>query len=232
MLVHEGETRTPDADRRLALSLAAVAGALNTAGFDAAGLYASNMTGNVSAISDHTGLGEVVLAARALLLVVLFTLGAAASTLLIRHRHLRGRPGAYAYSVCAEAMLLAGTGVVALLLPETARPHALILGLSFALGLQNAAATKISEARVRTTHVTGMITDIGIELARKFFRAGNGPIALKPHDPGKLLLHLHTVGAFLGGGVVGLVAYRVAGTALLFAASVILAALALPALRR
>ena len=53
MLVHEGETRSPAADRALALSLAGVAGALNTAGFYAVGLYASNMTGNVSAISDR-----------------------------------------------------------------------------------------------------------------------------------------------------------------------------------
>ena len=44
MLVHEGITRTPEADRKLGLSLSAVAGALNTAGFYAVGLYASVFT--------------------------------------------------------------------------------------------------------------------------------------------------------------------------------------------
>jgi uncharacterized membrane protein YoaK (UPF0700 family) len=232
MLVHEGEMRTPEADRRLALSLAAVAGALNTAGFYAAGLYASNMTGNVSAISDRTGTGEAALAVQALLLVSLFTLGATTSTLLIRHRRLRARHGAFAYSICAEAIVLGVAGLVALALREPARGQVLVLSLSFALGLQNAAVTKISEARVRTTHVTGMITDIGIELARWFDGRGHGPGALKPHDPGKLHLHLLTVGAFLGGGLVGVMVYRFVGAALLFAAAATLAGLAAPALRR
>jgi uncharacterized membrane protein YoaK (UPF0700 family) len=232
MLVHDGETRTPEADRHLALSLAAVAGALNTAGFYAVGLYASNMTGNVSAISDRTGTGDLMLAAQALLLVVLFVLGAATSTLLIRRRRRRDDSGAYAYSVCAEAALLAAIGLLVLPLDEPARSHVLVLGLSFVLGLQNAVVTKISEARVRTTHVTGMITDIGIELARWLDRGAVRAGPLKPHDPERLRLHLLTVGAFLAGGLVGVIAYRLVGVALLFAAAAILASLAVPALRR
>ncbi|MGH1572599.1 YoaK family protein [Methylobacterium sp. P31] len=163
MLVHEGEARTPEADRKLALLLAAVAGALNTAGFYAVGLYASNMTGNVSAISDRAGTGSFALAGQALLLILLFVLGSATSTLLIRRRLRHALPGAYAYSVCAEAVLLVAIGLFVLPLRDPARSQALVHGLGFALGLQNAAVTKISEARVRTTHVTGMITDIGIE---------------------------------------------------------------------
>ena len=232
MLVHDGATRTLEDDRDLALSLAAVAGALNTAGFYAVGLYASNMTGNVSAISDRTGTGDLALAAQALLLVVLFVLGAATSTLLIRRRRRRADLGAYAHSICTEAALLAATGLLVLPLQEPARSHVLVMGLSFALGLQNAVVTKISEARVRTTHVTGMITDIGIELARWLDRDASAACPLKPHDPDRLRLHLLTVGAFLAGGLVGVVVYRLVGVALLFAAAAILAGLAVPALRR
>ncbi|GJE48844.1 hypothetical protein GOFOIKOB_1878 [Methylobacterium tardum] len=232
MLVHEGETRTPEADRALALSLAAVAGALNTAGFYAVGLFASNMTGNVSAISDRAGTGDLALAVQACLLVILFVLGAASATLLIRRRRRTAGPSAYAYGVCAEAILLVALGLLVLPLHEPVRSHALVLGLSFVLGLQNAAVTKISEARVRTTHVTGMITDIGIELARWLDRGASVPDPLKPHDPERLRLHLLTVAAFLVGGAVGVVAYRLIGVALLFAAAGILACLALPALRR
>lgn len=232
MLVHEGEARTREADRNLALSLAAVAGALNTAGFYAVGLYASNMTGNVSAISDRAGTGNLALAGQALLLILLFVLGSASSTLLIRRRHRRARAGAYAYSVCAEAFLLVAIGLFVLPLHDPARSRALVLGLSFALGLQNAAVTKISEARVRTTHVTGMITDIGIELARWLDGGSRDSGVLKPHDPARLHLHLLTVGAFLAGGLAGVLIYRVVGVALLFAAGAVLAWLAVPALRR
>jgi uncharacterized membrane protein YoaK (UPF0700 family) len=227
MLVHEGETRTRDADLTLSWSLAAVAGALNTAGFYAVGFYASNMTGNVSAISDRAGTGDLILAAQALLLVVLFVLGAATSTLLIRRRRRHAPSGAYAYGIRAEALLLAAIGLIALPLAEPARGEALVFGLSFVLGLQNAVVTKITDARVRTTHVTGMITDIGIELARWLDRRAGDPLA-KRHDPDKLRLHLMTVGAFLGGGLLGVVAYRAIGVGLLFAAAAILALLAAP----
>jgi len=36
--------------------------------------------------------------------------------------------------------------------------------LCFIMGLQNAVITKISHAEIRTTHVTGLVTDVGIEL--------------------------------------------------------------------
>ncbi|MGI4795098.1 MAG: DUF1275 family protein, partial [Janthinobacterium lividum] len=62
MLIQQGVIRSADADRRLALLLALVAGALNAAGFYAAGLYSANMTGNVSSISDNIGTGQISLA--------------------------------------------------------------------------------------------------------------------------------------------------------------------------
>lgn len=40
--------------------------------------------------------------------------------------------------------------------------------LLFAMGLQNALVTKISNATVRTTHLTGLFTDLGIELSQLF----------------------------------------------------------------
>ena len=35
--------------------------------------------------------------------------------------------------------------------------------LCFIMGLQNAVITKISKAEIRTTHITGLVTDLGIE---------------------------------------------------------------------
>ena len=37
------------------------------------------------------------------------------------------------------------------------------------MGLQNSLVTKISNATVRTTHLTGLFTDLGIELSQLFF---------------------------------------------------------------
>jgi uncharacterized membrane protein YoaK (UPF0700 family) len=68
---------------RLASMLVAIAGALNAAGFQATGLFSANMTGNVSALSDHLALAQSGLAALFFSLVVAFILGAFISGLLI-----------------------------------------------------------------------------------------------------------------------------------------------------
>ena len=37
------------------------------------------------------------------------------------------------------------------------------------MGLQNAVITKISHAEIRTTHITGLVTDLGIELGKLLY---------------------------------------------------------------
>jgi uncharacterized membrane protein YoaK (UPF0700 family) len=39
----------------------------------------------------------------------------------------------------------------------------------FAMGIQNSLVTNISKSIVRTTHLTGLFTDLGIELSQLFF---------------------------------------------------------------
>ena len=228
MLVREGEARSAATDRRLAFSLAAIAGALNAAGFYAAGLYSSNMSGNVSALASRLALGSFAAALVYLGVVTTFIAGAAASTLLINLGRRRSIRGIYAYSILAEAVLLVGLGCAELWLPQLRHGLAGAAGLSFVLGLQNATVTRVSAARVRTTHVTGMATDFGMELANLLdpsFRGG-GADARANHDG--LTLHGLTVLAFLGGGMVGIVTWRAVGPLLLFGSAALLAVLALP----
>ena len=52
--------------------------------------------------------------------------------------------------------------------------------LSGAMGMQNSLVTRLSGSVVRTTHLTGVITDLGIELAR-WFRFWRGSIARRIH---------------------------------------------------
>ncbi|UMY16986.1 DUF1275 domain-containing protein [Methylobacterium organophilum] len=225
MLVREGEARTRQIDERLGWSFAAIAGALNAAGFCAFGLFSSNMTGNVSALADHLGLAEGALALQALALVAAFAGGALVATLLIEAGRRRRLPGIYAYGVLAEAVLLAGLGLLDPWLAPLARGLVLSLGLSFLLGLQNATVTQITDARVRTTHVTGMVTDLGIGLGHRLTSLLDG----RPRpDQGRLRLHAGTVAAFLLGGIAGVLGYRALGGFLLVGAAGLLAVLAIP----
>ena len=223
MLIQQGEARSGTADQHLAWSLAGIAGALNTAGFYAVGLYSSNMTGNVSALADHIGVGDLAAAAVYFALVATFIAGAAATTLLINAGRRRGLASIYALSILAEALLLAGLGCADLWLPEFGRGSTLAFGLSFLMGLQNAVVTRISNARVRTTHVTGMVTDIGIELGNLAdlmrHRGRESDITV---NRDKLRLHAQTVASFLAGGIAGLLAYKVMGAALLLGIAALL----------
>lgn len=227
MLVQQGAARSDMADRRLAWSLAAVAGALNAAGFYATSLFSANMTGNVSVVADRLGVGDVAVALPYLALVAAFVAGAVVSTLLVNAGRRRRLAGTYALSILAEAVLLLALGGADLVLPRAGSGPVLAFGLSFLMGLQNATVTSISNARVRTTHVTGMVTDIGIGLGNLLDRARRpGPEGAAAPDKDRLRLHALTVASFAAGGVAGVLAYRAVGAGLLFGVSALLLALA------
>lgn len=220
MLIREGDQRTVDIDLKLATLLAGVAGALNGAGFQAAGFFSANMTGNVSSLSDHLVLGQSDISALFAVMIVTFILGACCSGFLIEVGRQRGVRGIYVYSVLLEAALLLLLGPVALFVQGF--QTGLVICLSFIMGVQNAATTRISGARVRTTHVSGMATDIGLGLA-----------AMARGQPApRFRLSLFTLAAFFVGGVVGVFAYVNIGGWLLIIAAIALLAIAIPEARR
>ena len=178
MLIREGDQRSHDIDVRLAALLAGVAGSVNAAGFQATGFFSANMTGNVSALSDFFGLGRFGLAAFSGSLVVAFIAGAFGSGLLIEFGRRRGVRAIYAYSITLEAALLLVVGGLHRLFPTLGSGVALIMCLSFIMGIQNAASSRISQARVRTTHVSGMATDIGLGLAALVVSPPDRPAAI------------------------------------------------------
>jgi uncharacterized membrane protein YoaK (UPF0700 family) len=229
MLIHVGEGRTARVDLGLAVTLSAIAGAINAAGLHAAGFFSANMTGNLSLLSDSVALGGWPLAALLAVVVGAFVAGAFASTLLIETGRNRGIDAIYAYSILAEALLLAALGVADLALDSVHSGPTLIVGLSFLMGLQNATGTLISNARVRTTHVSGMATDIGIELAGLL---RTGPADGRERYVNLLILHASTLVAFFGAGILGVLAYSRFGSATLLAIALVLAALAAPFLGR
>jgi len=230
MLIHLGKDRTTAIDLRLAVMLSAIAGAVNAAGFRALGLFSANMTGNVSALADHLAVGRLRLALVAAGLVASFIAGAFVSALLIELGQRRLVRGIYAYSIVLEALLIAGLAALDLLPAGAGRGEAILAGLSFAMGVQNAATTRISDGRVRTTHLSGISTDLGIELA---VLVGT----IRDRDArsvvvSRFALHAATMAAFAGGGVAGVLCYDVIGAGVYLLAAAGLLAIALPELRR
>jgi uncharacterized membrane protein YoaK (UPF0700 family) len=209
MLITQGTARDVQTDQRLAAALAAVAGAVNGAAFQAVGFFAANMTGNISLLSNRLALGQLSAASFYGAIVVLFVLGASASTLLMNAGYRRDSRAIFALTILVEGGLMSLLGVAEIVVPGERSTAALVLGSSFLMGWQNAVVTRISGARVRTTHVSGMITDIGIEITLGI-ECAMGRIV--PEDgatnAAKLKLHLWTVGAFLLGGTIGVMIFE------------------------
>jgi uncharacterized membrane protein YoaK (UPF0700 family) len=212
----------------LAVMLPGVAGAVNACGFFAVGTYTSHVTGNVARVGDELASGHAWLAARSFAFVLSFVAGAMASTLLILYgKRSGGSP--YWRPLLLECLALlvfaAQNGGTA----QRAQVDSLALTslICAAMGLQNAMVTKISGARVRTTHMTGIATDIAIESARALdalYRRRKGVETAVTADLRQLRLHAAILASFLSGAVVGPMLYlRVGHIALLLPCAVLLA---------
>ncbi|MBU0589408.1 MAG: DUF1275 domain-containing protein [Gammaproteobacteria bacterium] len=205
--------RTALANIRLGTVLSFVAGATNAGGFLAVGQYTSHMTGIVSSVADHLVLGQLSLAAAGLAALLAFMAGTITTVWLVNwglHRHLRS---AYGLPLLLESMLLLIFGLfgaainlsAALLVPLT------VLILCFIMGLQNAVITKISKAVIRTTHITGLVTDLGMEIGRLLYinrSASSTPVLA---DRAKLRIHLTLILSFFIGGLAGAIGFKQLG---------------------
>ncbi len=72
------------------------------------------------------------------------------------------------------------------------------------MGLQNSLVTRISNAIVRTTHLTGLFTDLGIELSQLFFYK---EAAQQQQLISTIKLRVRIIIFFFTGGVIGGVFY-------------------------
>lgn len=206
MLIRAGAERTWNINLALAGLLSVIAGGLNAVGFLVAGSFTANMTGNMSLFAEHMAKLELLLALSFMGLAVAFIGGACAAAFAIRLGERRRGIPIYALVIVAEAIILLILALVMLAGNSDAGEVFLVTVLSFVMGLQNAVTTMISGAQVRTTHVSGMATDIGIELADMVVRHPNSDQAFR-----KLKLHSLTLSGFLLGGILGAVLYGAIG---------------------
>jgi uncharacterized membrane protein YoaK (UPF0700 family) len=215
--------RTDASDAQLGIVLTFVAGAINAGGFLAVGQYTSHMSGIVSVMADSLALGALGVVVAGTGAVVPFIAGAACSAVLINWGRRNHHSSPYAAPLGLEALLLLGFGLLGFALRNGAAfGLTAVTLLCFIMGLQNATITKISGARIRTTHVTGIITDIGIELGKLVYWNRERTLAGRPPvvaDLRKLRLLGALLGSFFSGGVIGALGYQRMG----LSASILLA---------
>jgi uncharacterized membrane protein YoaK (UPF0700 family) len=211
-----GRKRSATSNRHLGFTLAFVAGATNAGGYLAVRQYTSHMTGIVSAMADNLALSHHALVLDGVGALLSFLLGAACSAVMINYARRVRMHSEFALPLLLEAGLLICFGVLgtrlahieALFVPLT------VMLLCFIMGLQNALITKMSGAEIRTTHITGMITDIGIELGKLFYwNRAHLPQPEVLANRQRLRLLVAQVSCFFGGGLTGALGFKHLGYA-------------------
>jgi uncharacterized membrane protein YoaK (UPF0700 family) len=167
------------------------------------------MTGIVSAMADNVALGSFTLALSGLAAVASFLSGAITTSILIRWAREHSPKSQYALPLALESGLLVIFGVTGRAFAGDRLLGTVVL-LCFTMGLQNAMITKLSDAVIRTTHLTGMVTDIGIELGRMLI-SDRGDDLSKSADVGKIVLLFSLISLFFVGGVIGALGFKHVG---------------------
>jgi uncharacterized membrane protein YoaK (UPF0700 family) len=208
-----GKERTRTANRELAFYLAFIAGAANAGGYLAVRQYTSHMSGIVSAMADNLAAGSGMTALVGGGAVLAFLAGAASTAVLVNWGRRRGLNGQYALPLVVEAGLLVVFGATGHKWEHrmTMAVPATVALLCFTMGLQNAIITKLSHAEIRTTHITGMVTDIGIELGKMLYPNWTAGKERVSADWLKLRMLVGLVGSFFAGGVIGALGFQHVG---------------------
>lgn len=201
---------------RLAISLSWIGGFTNVVALVMFGTFVSHVTGTATQFGKSLGAMDGLHGAFFGLLLVMFLAGAVLSAVLTEAARRHGWRSKYILPVALEALLLSLLAIW--LLRSPIQPGQMPFGVaglaSLAMGLQNATITKISGAIVRTTHLTGIFTDLGLEgvqylywykdrlTKRRWERAGRLLRVSRRHPSAERLLLLASIAGSFGFGVV------------------------------
>lgn len=168
MFRHQGKHRTYAHNLQIASLLSFVAGLVNVIGFLSIQKLTTNVTGHFAYLIEETLKLNGSLILVYFLYTFFFLLGAFTSDLLAEISYGKREYRRFLAPVSLEILILIltayyGPGII------YDHPNIIAFSLLFAMGLQNAMVTIISNSIVRTTHLTGLFTDLGIELSQFLF---------------------------------------------------------------
>lgn len=220
MFRHRGKRRTYQHNLRLASMLSFVAGMVNVGGVLGLHVLTTNVTGHFAFFAEELSKKAFSSAFAFLIYIFFFLLGAFTSNSLVEI-FLRYKPKiAHAVPMIIEVIILISVGLFA---DEVFKVETVACTLLFAMGIQNALVTKISTSTVRTTHLTGLFTDLGIELSQLFFYRQR---AEQQQLNQRIFLRIIIIVFFFSGGVAGGLLFGVFSFhTFLFAAFVLIGAL-------
>ena len=223
MFRHQGKNRTFIHNLRLATLLSFVAGIVNVTGVLSIQTLTTNVTGHFAYFAEEIMKRDYAAAITFFVFTIFFLLGAFTSNFLAELISKKYPNLSHVIPISLEMIVLIGVGIFgAQSSLSSTEGKWIAFSMLFAMGIQNSLVTKISQSTVRTTHLTGLFTDLGIELSQLFFYK-------KPDEKKKLKTSIYLrlsiiifffIGCISGGFLYNLLEMKtlfIAATFLLFA---------------
>ncbi|CAN5796225.1 YoaK family protein [soil metagenome] len=203
MFTHHGKTRTLSHNKKIASLLSFVAGIVNVAGFLSVQRLTTNVTGHFAFFVDEVFKLHFAESFVYFFYILFFLLGSFVSNLLVEIITRKNERLIYVIPAIIEIVILFTLAFIGHKLIAD-NPNLIAFSLLFAMGLQNSLVTRISDAVVRTTHLTGLFTDLGIELSQLFFHNAKEQ---KDNLISTIKLRLRIIACFFIGGITGGIFY-------------------------
>lgn len=207
MLRRSGSSRTYKHNIYLASTLSLVAGVVNITGWMGLGVLTTNVTGHFVFLSEEIMHQNLQIAIGFFLLINAFLFGAFVSSVCTESGRYRTQKHlvSYVLPISLEIILLTAVALSDLFLDSIENYRVLLaMLLLFAMGMQNALVTQVSRSVVRTTHLTGIFTDLGIELSQLIYYKKSEDRSVLKHS---IFLKLMIISSFFFGGIIGALLY-------------------------
>ena len=170
MFRHQGKNRTFIHNLRLATLLSFVAGIVNVTGVLSIKTLTTNVTGHFAYFAEEVMKHHYSAAITFFIFTIFFLIGSFVSNFLAEFISKKHPNLSHVIPITLEIIVLIGVGIFGGQSELSSFEGKWIaFSLLFAMGIQNSLVTKISQSTVRTTHLTGLFTDLGIELSQLFF---------------------------------------------------------------
>ncbi|MEF9932821.1 MAG: YoaK family protein [Cetobacterium sp.] len=170
-----------------------LSGALNVAGMLAFSISISHLTGNLSRVPIDIFLGNVQNLYKVLGVLIMFLCGAIVSGILIGEKEFKLKKR-YGVTFIVMALIV---GISNKLLYGNI---VFMLILAMLMGLQNGLFIMYKGTVIRTTHITGSVTDLGIYIGH--YLKGNKSVAWR------LRFFTYNISSFTLGGILGVIGYK------------------------
>lgn len=220
MFRHRGKNRTFLHNLRLATLLSLVAGIVNITGVLALKTLTTNVTGHFAYFADEFVNKNYAVAFTFLAFIFFFFIGSFTSNFLSELVALRRPRLMHLIPIAIEIIVLINVGYFGSKYDlSIINDQLMAFALLFAMGLQNSLVTKVSNSTVRTTHLTGLFTDLGIELSQLFFYK---KIEEKKRLKSNIYLRLSIITFFFIGCFLGDIVYLAVALKTLYVAAFVL----------